>query len=88
MGALGHAVDGPVGAPLLVANGDAEAPIVGANNLDELAGRAPHLQLLPLARVPGPNTRPIVACNKKDKFINGIGTGTYLTGTGYRTAQW
>jgi hypothetical protein len=52
-----HTVDAPVGAALLVADGDAEPAVVGPDDLYELPLCAGHLQLLALARVSGADAR-------------------------------
>ena len=59
-GAGRHTVDGPVGAALLVADGDAEPAVVSPDDLDELPLATGHLQLLTLTRVPRPDTRQVL----------------------------
>ncbi len=58
-----HAVVGPVGAALVIADGDAEPAVVGAHNLDELPGPTAHLQLLALAGVSRPDAGVVLSCN-------------------------
>ncbi len=58
-----HAVDGPVGASLVIADGDAEPAVVGAHDLDELPGPAAHFQLLSLAGVASPDAGVVLSCN-------------------------
>ena len=50
-----HTVDTPVCLPVLVADGDAEAAIVGPNDLDGFLLLALYEQLLPLAGVASPD---------------------------------
>jgi hypothetical protein len=69
-GAGRHTVDGPVGAALVVADGDAEPAVVGAHNLDELPGPAANLQLLALAGVTSPDAGVVLSCNKHGMFFN------------------
>ena len=66
-GAVGHAVDGPVGVAVLVADGDREAAVVGPQQVDHLPGVvARQRQRRPLARVRRP-VLPLFCCNNKTK---------------------
>jgi hypothetical protein len=66
-GAGRHTVDGPVGAALVIADGDAEPAVVGAHDLNELPGPTAHLQLLALAGVARPDAGVVLSCNTKSR---------------------
>ena len=44
-----------MGLAIIIADGDAEPPVVGSDDLDVLLGVAGYHQSLPLARVSGPD---------------------------------
>lgn len=54
-----HAVDGPLGVAMLVADGDAEAAVVGPDEVDHVTRVALHVEGGALARVRRPVARPL-----------------------------
>ena len=70
MASLGrHTVDTPVCLPVLVADGDAEAAIVGPDDLDGFLLLALYEQFLPLAGVASPDGRLEFSCNNNGQSV-------------------
>ena len=66
MSSLGrHTVDTPVCLPVLVADGDSEAAIVGPDDLDGFLLLALYEQFLSLAGVAGPDSRLEFSCKQQ-----------------------
>lgn len=65
MGAGTHAVDGPLSVAMLVADGDAEAAVVGSDEVDDVARVAVHVERRALARVRRPVPRPLCGAKRK-----------------------
>ena len=57
MRAQTHAVDGPLGVAVLVADGDGEATVVGPDQVDDVVAVAAHVQRRTLASVRRPVLR-------------------------------
>lgn len=60
-----HAVDGPLGVAMLVADGDAEAAVVGPDEVDHVTRVALHVEGGALARVRRPVARPLCRGGKR-----------------------
>lgn len=59
MGAGTHAVDGPLSVAMFVANGDAEAAVVGSDKVDHVSRFAVHVERRAFTRVRRPVSRPL-----------------------------
>lgn len=65
MGAGTHAVDGPFSVAMLVANGDAEAAVVGSDKVDYMTGIAVHVERRAFTRVGRSVSRPLCGGKKE-----------------------
>lgn len=66
-----HAVDRPLGVPVFVADGDAEAAVVGPDEVDHVTGVTLHVEGRALAGVRRSVTRPLAISHRSESLRGG-----------------